>query len=96
VERTAVRAGLPAAVAGVARMDDDLVLARLGEVDVPALVVVGSEDERFRPGVDVLAAKLPDAELVVLEGAGHAVHEERAADVNTAIAAFLERLDRAD
>jgi pimeloyl-ACP methyl ester carboxylesterase len=92
MERAARRVGLPVAVAGLARMDDDLVLARLGEVDVPALVLVGSEDDRFRPGVDVLAAKLPRAELVVLEGAGHAIHEERADDVNDAIRAFLQRL----
>jgi pimeloyl-ACP methyl ester carboxylesterase len=94
--RAAVRAGLPVAVAGLARMDDDLVLAHLGEIEVPALLLVGSEDARFRPGVDVLAAKLPRAELVVVEGAGHAIHEDRPDDVNAAIAAFLQRLDRAD
>ncbi len=89
MERAAPRVGLPVAVAGLARMDDDLVLARLGDIDVPALLLVGSEDARFRPGVDVLAAKLPRAELVVLESAGHAIHEERADEVNTAIRAFL-------
>jgi pimeloyl-ACP methyl ester carboxylesterase len=96
VERTASRIGLPTAVAGLARMDDDLVLARRGGIEVPALLLVGSEDARFRPGVEVLAAKLPRADLVVLEGAGHAIHEERAAEVNAAITAFLTGLDRPD
>jgi pimeloyl-ACP methyl ester carboxylesterase len=89
MERAAGRVGLPVAVAGLARMDDDLVLSRLGEIDVPALLLVGSEDARFRPGIDVLAAKLPHADLVVFAGAGHAIHEERAAAVNRTILDFL-------
>jgi pimeloyl-ACP methyl ester carboxylesterase len=93
MERAAARLGLPAAVAGLARMDDDLVLARLGEIEVPALLLVGSEDARFRPGIDVLAAKLPRSELVVFAGAGHAIHEERADAVNRTILDFLATLD---
>ena len=49
---------------------------RLGELTMPATVVVGERDAKFREIGERLAAALPDAELVVVPGAGHAVHLE--------------------
>jgi pimeloyl-ACP methyl ester carboxylesterase len=92
MDRAAARLGLPTVVAGLAHMHDDLVLAGLGAIDVPALLLLGEGDERFRPGVEVLAAKLARARLVVVPGGGHAVHEEHADSVNAAIRAFLADL----
>jgi pimeloyl-ACP methyl ester carboxylesterase len=92
MDRMIVRLGRPAAVARLAHMHDDLVISRLGEIDVPVLLLVGGEDARFLPGVQVLAAKLADARLEVLAGAGHAVHHERADEVNEHITAFLGSL----
>lgn len=63
---------------------------RLGAVRAPALVVAGEED-----GVvpveqsERLADDLPDAELVVVPGCGHAVQEECPADLASAIADWL-------
>jgi pimeloyl-ACP methyl ester carboxylesterase len=44
----------------------------LGEVSAPSLVIHGTEDPCFPPGHGVaLAHELPDAELLLLDGAGH-------------------------
>jgi pimeloyl-ACP methyl ester carboxylesterase len=45
---------------------------RLGEVDVPTLVIHGDEDPIFPVGHgEALAREIPGAELIVLEGTGH-------------------------
>jgi 2-succinyl-6-hydroxy-2,4-cyclohexadiene-1-carboxylate synthase len=49
---------------------------RLHELTMPATVVVGERDAKFRAIGERLADALPDAELVVVPGAGHAVHLE--------------------
>ena len=49
---------------------------RLGELTMPAVVVVGERDVKFRALGERLAGALPKGELVVVPGAGHAVHLE--------------------
>ncbi len=49
---------------------------RLGELTMPAVVVVGERDAKFRALGERLAGALPSASLVVVPGAGHAVHLE--------------------
>lgn len=72
-------------------MDNDE-LGALGEVKVPVTVMVGSRDALTPPRHSRrMAAAFPDAELVVLEGAGHELMLERPDEVNAAIAAMLER-----
>jgi 2-succinyl-6-hydroxy-2,4-cyclohexadiene-1-carboxylate synthase len=46
---------------------------RLGELTMPATVVVGASDARFRAFGERLVAGLPDARLVVIPGVGHGV-----------------------
>lgn len=68
------------------------VMARLGEIVVPALVVVGDAD-RLTPVkyARYLADHIPQAELVVLEGAGHMVALERPSEVAEAVESFVAR-----
>ena len=49
---------------------------RLHELTMPATVLVGERDAKFRALGERLAAGLPQGELVVVEGAGHALHLE--------------------
>lgn len=66
---------------------------RLGGMLVPALVIAGSEDRMIAPSqAEFLAAHLPRAELVWVEGAGHMVMLEQPQAVNQTIRTFLERL----
>ncbi|TDE92746.1 alpha/beta hydrolase [Occultella glacieicola] len=68
-------------------------LDRLENFSVPALLVHGSRDG----GVPVAcareaAARIPDARLVVVEGAGHWVQRDRPDLVTPAVAGFLDAL----
>jgi len=51
--------------------------ARLGELTMPVLLVVGEHDEKFRSEAERLRAGLPAAEVAVVDDAGHACHLER-------------------
>lgn len=66
--------------------------ADLPAMGVPSLVVVGSEDGLTPlPFAETLVAGLPDAELVVIPGAGHLSALERPEQFAAAVRGFLER-----
>jgi proline iminopeptidase len=66
------------------------VMDRLGEVDVPTLVVAGRDDFVFPPEHQgQLAALLPDARLAIVERAGHNPHDERTEEVMRLVRDFL-------
>lgn len=71
---------------------DDLT-ERLPEVSQPTLVVHGDADIAIPlERAQVMADRIPDAELVVVPGAGHAANLSHPEPVNRALADFLERL----
>ena len=59
---------------------------RLAEVCAPVTVIVGERDQKFRAIAGEMARGLPDANVVVVPGAGHAVHLEAPARVAAVIA----------
>jgi 2-succinyl-6-hydroxy-2,4-cyclohexadiene-1-carboxylate synthase len=59
---------------------------RLGGVGMPVALVVGERDEKFRAIAAEMAVALPDAEIVKVPGAGHAVHLEAPGVVAAVIA----------
>ena len=66
------------------------VLDRLGEIEVPTLVMAGREDFVFPPECQFeLAAGIPDARLRIVERAGHSPHLEQPAEVMQAVSDFL-------
>lgn len=67
--------------------------ARLGELTLPVLVISG-DDDRIVPTAESirLAGELPNAELVVIEQAGHVPHEERPQTFLDAVSAFINSL----
>ncbi len=69
----------------------DAVVDRLGEINVPTLVMVGQHDEpqptkRSR----VITSGIPGAELFVVPGAGHLSTIDNPDDVISALSSFLE------
>ncbi len=65
-------------------------LPRLGEIGAPTLFVVGSEDPAAPVAVMAdMAGRVPGAELVVLEGAGHLTPLEAGAAFTDAVLPFL-------
>ena len=64
----------------------------LPEIDVPALVIHGAEDQLIPIAeAELLAGSLPDAELVIVPGAGHLPNMEQPDVFNDAVRGFLER-----
>ena len=91
--RTTPPQGAAAALRGRAERPDYCEL--LTRVTVPALVVVGSDDE-YTPVSDAeyMHRQLPDSTLVVIEGAAHMPNLERAEEFDSALSAFLQGLER--
>ena len=83
--------GLAHAARGILTQHDNRVIASLPDVDVPTLVIVGEHDSPFRRGADYMAAKIPDAELHVIAGAGHASNIDQPAEFNRLATEFLTR-----
>ena len=73
-------------------MRRDSVVSRLGEIEVPCLVIVGTEDRslpaRLSKKID---AGLPDSKLVEIPRAGHLCTLEQPEAVTAAMQDFLER-----
>jgi pimeloyl-ACP methyl ester carboxylesterase len=68
-------------------------LADLRTVDVPALVIVGAEDEvSLRSDAEAMADALPRSRLVIIPSAGHLSAMEAPEDFNSVLQAFLETL----
>src|SRR4051812_23996588 len=84
--------GLAHAARGIMGQRDALVAESLGTVVEPTLVVVGSEDAPFLRAADYMAAKIPGARKVVIDGAGHAANMDRPEVFNAAVTDFLEAL----
>ena len=71
------------------------VMDRLHEIEVPTLVLAGRHDFLFPPEHQaILADRLPQARLEIIERAGHNAHEERAAEVLEVLKGFLAPVGR--
>jgi 2-succinyl-6-hydroxy-2,4-cyclohexadiene-1-carboxylate synthase len=60
--------------------------SRLGELAMPVVLIAGEGDGKFTATASAMALELPDARVVIVPGAGHAVHLEAPSAVATAIA----------
>ena len=82
-------AGLRAAVHCLPTHD---VAARLGGIATPTLVIVGELDEETPVAyAETLAEGIPDAELRVIDGAGHLTPAEAPEEFNLLVREFLTR-----
>lgn len=68
------------------------VAERLGEIDVPTLVIASAEDYTPVAVKEAYVARMPRAELVVIEDARHALPVERPEEFNRALQAFLTKV----
>ena len=67
---------------------------RLGEITVPALVIVGERDSRdFHLIADILQQGIPGARKVVFPGAGHMVNMEFPDECNRTVLDFLHEIE---
>jgi len=68
---------------------------RLPEIKAPTLVICGDTDKMIAPeNSRLLASRIPNAEIVILDGIGHGFFIEAVEEANTAIMGFLGRHPR--
>jgi len=66
---------------------------RLGDIDVPVLMIAGEFDEARPVTLRQFADMMPDAKVEVIPGAGHAAPAERPADIARLISTFLASVE---
>jgi 2-succinyl-6-hydroxy-2,4-cyclohexadiene-1-carboxylate synthase len=84
-------AGLARALRGLGTGALPSLWDRLEQVPMPVALIVGERDDKFRAVAERMRARLPDARVEVVAGAGHAVHLERPASVAAVLAGDAER-----
>lgn len=88
----------PRGLAVVARslliQSDDGTLPWLAEIDVPVLILVGSEDKPNLTAAEYMARTIPRSRKVVISHANHAANIHKPDAVNAAVRDFLERLPK--
>ena len=89
VEEHPAAHGLAHTARRVMAQRDTRVIDSLERIVVPTLVIVGAEDSNFLGAADYMAAKIPGARKVVLDGAGHAANIDAANAFNAAVGEFL-------
>jgi len=83
---------LAAAARAMLTRHDDGALPWLARIDVPVLIVVGSEDRPNLSAARFMARTIPHAREIVIPRANHAANLHKSAAVNAAIGDFLQRL----
>ncbi|HEY8003243.1 MAG TPA: alpha/beta fold hydrolase [Phenylobacterium sp.] len=81
--------GLARAARGMLTQRDARVIESLPDIKAPAVVIVGANDTPFLAASDYMAAKIPGAKKVVIEGAGHSANIDQPAAFNRALLDFL-------
>ena len=83
-------------LAMMAQWNIDGLLARLGAIDVPVLLLVGDQDGTVLPHISHrAAARMPKARVLGYPGRGHLLHEEAPDLVAEEIVSFLDSLSAA-
>ena len=82
--------GLVYAARHMLTQEDARVLESLPDIKVPALVVAGAEDAPFLAATDYMAAKIQDAEKLIVANAGHAVNIDQPDAFNAGVRKFLD------
>jgi pimeloyl-ACP methyl ester carboxylesterase len=76
---------------GILESSDKAILASLGSIRVPTLVLCGALDHKFLAATDFLCSAIPGADKVILEGAAHLSNVDRPDAFNAAVTSFLDR-----
>jgi pimeloyl-ACP methyl ester carboxylesterase len=81
--------GLARAARGMLTQHDGRVIESLPSIDVPVLVLVGADDKPFLGAAEYVAAKIPQARLIVIPDAGHTASADQPELFNQHVLAFL-------
>ena len=84
--------GLANSLRGAGAAAEASVVSRLDTLGMPTLLVAGALDTKYVALGEQMARAIPGARLVVVEGAGHAVHLERPEELARLVLEFLRGL----
>ena len=80
--------------AGMAALTEDQIEERMGGIEVPVLILFGAHDRVVPPGnADLMAEKIPEAEIKILAEVGHIFPVEAPAAAVKAIHNFLSKAE---
>ena len=86
--------GFSAQVGAILETDDSMV-AELGRITAPTLVIVGNQDILTpRADSEEIAERIPQSELVVISGAAHGLMIEHASTFNRVVIDFIDRAEK--
>ncbi|MCH7788093.1 MAG: alpha/beta fold hydrolase [Acidobacteria bacterium] len=89
VDRSAIDLGVPEGQEEISKHTDSWVIDHLGDIDCPALCIIGERDKRFAASVEVFEKHLDVRASVTVADAGHMVHFKKPTEVADAIADFI-------
>lgn len=84
--------GLANALRGAGAGLDPAVFDRLGEIQVPVVIIAGALDLKYVEYAMRMAGQLPTARVEIVPDAGHAVHMERPHEYQRIVKGFLASL----
>lgn len=87
-------AGLALSLRGMGAGRDEPILDRLNALPMPALLVVGAEDQKYRLLAEAMANQMQNAEIAVVPEAGHTPHLEQPDQFATIVGRFLDAVNR--
>jgi pimeloyl-ACP methyl ester carboxylesterase len=90
LERDA-KPGLARAARGILTQRDARVIDALPAITIPALVLVGAQDQDYLGAAEYMATKLPRATRAVIPDAGHAANVDQPDLFNRQVLAFLDQ-----
>jgi len=64
--------------------------ARLAELKIPTLLIVGEKDEKFTDIAQRMAELVPSAHLSIVSNSGHTIHQEQPEQYIRVVRAFLD------
>ncbi len=84
--------GIAHAARGMLSQRDSSAIDSLPGIKVPTMVVVGADDTAYLGACAYMADRIPGAEYLVIEDAGHAANMDQPEIFNAAVRGFLEKL----
>jgi len=86
--------GLANSLRGMSVGVQEPLLAHLGKIDAPVLLIAGVLDEKYRKLAQQMAARLPRSRVETVSEAGHAVHLEQPVVFARTVQSFLDEHTR--
>jgi naphthoate synthase len=83
--------GLAGSLRGVGTGAQPSYWDRLGELQIPTLLIAGELDAKFRDIAGEMAARIPNSQLRIISDAGHATHLENPDELLAHVQTFLRR-----